>query len=84
MTCVSISFFNNILSCTKSTYFLLKAKTNISQGEFTRRAEIIFSAKYIGIDEDKGNKDGKTLLDRIAAIPFLEWEDIPEKIQASC
>ena len=29
------------------------------------------------MDEDKGNKDGETILDRIAAIPFQEWEDIP-------
>ena len=29
------------------------------------------------MDEDKGNKDGETILDRIAAIPFEEWDDMP-------
>ena len=29
------------------------------------------------MDEDKGNKDGEAILDRIAAIPFEEWEDMP-------
>ena len=28
------------------------------------------------MDEDKGNKDGETILDRIAAIPFEEWNDM--------
>jgi uncharacterized C2H2 Zn-finger protein len=45
------------------------------QGEFIRRAEIIFSANYISIDEDSGNKDGETIMDRISVIPFEEWED---------
>ena len=28
------------------------------------------------MDDDKGNKDGETIFDRIAAIPFEEWDDI--------
>ena len=42
-----------------------------------RRAEYIFSANYFGMDEDKGLVDGEKILDRIAAIPFQEWDDMP-------
>ena len=29
------------------------------------------------MDEDDGRLDGEQILDRIAAIPFVEWEDMP-------
>ena len=48
-----------------------------SQGEFVRRAEMIFSANYFNMDEDSGFIYGERILDRIAAIPFEEWKDIP-------
>ena len=47
------------------------------QGEFVRKAEIIFSANYFGMNEDAGNLDGERILDRVAVIPFQEWEDMP-------
>ena len=37
---------------------------------------MIFSANYFGMDEDSGAVDGERILDRIAAIPFNEWEDM--------
>ena len=42
-----------------------------------RKAELIFSANYIGMDEDSGTMDGERILDRISAIPFQEWGDMP-------
>ena len=41
-----------------------------------RKAEMIFSANYIGVGEDSGVLDGERILDRIAAIPFREWGDL--------
>ena len=46
------------------------------QGEFVRKADIIFSANCFGVDEDKGADDGERILDRVAAIPFVEWEEM--------
>ena len=40
-----------------------------SEGEFVRKAELIFSANYFGMNEAI---DGERVLDRIAAIPFEE------------
>ena len=37
---------------------------------------MIFSANYFGMDEDAGALDGERILDRIAAIPFGEWDDM--------
>ena len=37
---------------------------------------MIFSANYFGMDEDAGTLDGERILDRVAAIPFTEWEDM--------
>ena len=45
-----------------------------SEGEFVRKAELIFSANYFGMNEAI---DGERVLDRIAAIPFEEWGDLP-------
>ena len=42
-----------------------------------KKAEMIFSANYIGFDEDTGDLDGERILDRIAVIPFAEWDDMP-------
>ena len=52
-------------------------QTTIAQGEFIRKAEIIFSANCFGMDEDTGKVDEERVLDRIGAIPFSEWEDVP-------
>ena len=38
---------------------------------------MIFSANYFGMDEDAGTLDCERILDRVAAIPFVEWEDMP-------
>ena len=54
-----------------------------SQGEFVRRAEMIFSAKYFNLDEDSGSIDGDRILERISAIPFEEWNDVPAQEFAS-
>ena len=56
--------------------FTKTAELFFLQGEFVRKAEIIFSANYFGVDEDKGADDGERILDRVAAIPFVEWEEI--------
>ena len=37
---------------------------------------MIFSANYLGVDEDKGAIDGEQVLDRICVIPFVEWGDM--------
>ena len=37
---------------------------------------MIFSANYLGVDEDKGAVDGEQVLDRICVIPFVEWGDM--------
>ena len=42
-----------------------------------RKAEIIFSANYFGVDENTGSEDGERILDRVAAIPFVEWDEMP-------
>lgn len=38
---------------------------------------MIFNANYFGMDEDAGTLDCERILDRVAAIPFVEWEDMP-------
>ena len=45
------------------------------QGEYVRRAEIIFSANYFGFD-DVVTSDGERISDRICAIPFQDLPDI--------
>ena len=47
------------------------------QREFHRKPELIISANYFSMDEDVGTVDGERVLDRIAAIPFSEWDDLP-------
>ena len=37
---------------------------------------MIFSANYFGMDEDKGGVEGERILDRIAVVPFDEWQDM--------
>ena len=54
-----------------------------SQGEFVRRAEMIFSAKYFNLDKDSGSIGGDRILERISAIPFEEWNDVPAQEFAS-
>ena len=34
---------------------------------------MIFSANYLGVDEDKGAIDGEQVLDHICVIPLIEW-----------
>ena len=47
-----------------------------SEGEFVRKAEVIFSANYFGMEEGNSNFDEERVLDRISVIPFSEWEDM--------
>ena len=44
---------------------------------------MIFSAKYFNLDEDSGSIDGDRILERISAIPFEEWNDVPAQEFAS-
>ena len=48
-----------------------------SEGEFVRQTEVVFRANYFGMDEVNTTVDGERVLDRISAIPFSEWDDIP-------
>ena len=50
-----------------------------SQGEFVRRAEMIFSAKYFNLDEDSGSIDGDRILERISAIPLKNGKTYQHK-----
>ena len=45
-----------------------------NEGEFTRKAEIIITANYFGLEE--GNLDGERILDRLSVIPFVEWDEM--------
>ena len=47
-----------------------------SEGEFVRKAEVIFSANYFGMEEGASHCDEERVLDRIAVIPFSEWADM--------
>ena len=48
-----------------------------SEGEYVRKAEVIFSANYFSMEEGHGSCDEERVLDRISVVPFSEWEDMP-------
>ena len=49
-----------------------------NEGEFVRKAEVIFSANYFGMEEGNfSHCDEERVLDRIAVVPFSEWTDMP-------